>query len=469
VIGAAERAGGPPPEPRGRFPRQIRYLAWNELCERFSYYGMASILTVHMVQRLYLSEAEAESRFHLFVFAVYATPLLGAFLADRFLGRYRVVLWLSLGYVAGHAALAAFESRLGLLLGLSLIAVGAGGIKPCAAAFVGDQFAPGNQGALKRVYDLYYWMINLGSTTSTLLIPALLDRHGPQVAFALPGLLMAVALAVFWAGRKGYLRLPPTGPNPDGFLRVVARALRRLGTGRPGEHWLDGALDRHPRPAVEGAKAVFRILGIFAPVAAFWALFFQYGSSWVLQAERLDRLVLGREVLPSQVPSVEPIFILILIPAFAGWLYPWLRRRGVEPTPLRRMQAGMYATVLSFASATAIQVALDLGRRPSVLWQLAPYLLLAVGEVLVSITALEFAYTQAPPRMKSTIMGLWYVTIAAGNLLTAYVASLNRFHGAWYYAFFTALMLGGALLFAAVARRYRPAEWAAAAPEAASG
>lgn len=458
-------------DPRDRFPQQIGYLAWNEGCERFSYYGMASILTVHMVHRLYFTEAEAESRFHLFVFAVYATPLLGAFLADRFWGRYRVVLWLSLGYVAGHAALAAFESRPGLALGLALIAAGAGGIKPCAAALVGDQFGPEQRGALKRVYDLYYWMINLGSTTSTLLIPAILDRYGPAPAFALPGLLMAVALGIFWAGRRSYVRLPPTGPNPHGFLRVVGRALRRLGTGRPGEHWLDAALDRHPPQAVAGARAVLGIVSIFAPVAAFWALFFQYGSSWVLQAEKLDRRLLGYEVLASQVPSIEPIFILLLIPVFAGWLYPWLGRRGLEPTPLRRMQAGMLVTVLSFACATAIQVALDLGARPGVGWQVFAYLLLAVGEVLVSITALEFAYTQAPPSMKSTVMALWYVTIALGNLLTAWVASLNQFHGAWYFAFFTALMLAGALAFAAVARRYRPVEWppGTPAPEAASG
>src|SRR5512147_552421 len=221
-------------DPRDRFPRQIRYLAWNEGCERFSYYGMASILTVHMVHRLFYAEAEAESRFHLFVFAVYATPLLGAFLADRFWGRYRVILWLSLGYVAGHAVLAAVESRLGLALGLALIAIGAGGIKPCAAALVGDQFGPEQRGALKRVYDLYYWMINLGSTTSTLLIPVLFDRVGPWLAFAVPGLLMALALAIFLAGRRSYVRIPPTGPNPHGFLRVVARALHRLGTGRPG-------------------------------------------------------------------------------------------------------------------------------------------------------------------------------------------------------------------------------------------
>ncbi|HVI75527.1 MAG TPA: MFS transporter [Anaeromyxobacteraceae bacterium] len=443
---------------QGRFPPQIKYLAWNEGCERFSYYGMTSVLTIYMAQRLFLSDGEAESRYHLFVFAVYVTPLLGAWLADRFFGRFRVVLWLSLGYVLGHAVIAGFESREGLYTGLALIALGAGGIKPCAAAFVGDQFTDEKRHLLKRVYDLYYWMINLGSTASTLLIPVLLDRMGPRVAFAIPGLLMAGAIAIFWAGRRSYVVRPPTGPNPHGFFRVVSHAVAKLGTGRPGQSWLDVARDRFPDEAVDGAKAVFRIIAVFAPTAAFWALFFQYGSSWVLQAERMDRRVFGLEVLSSQVPTLDPVLVLVLIPVFAGLVYPWLERRGSRVHALGKMTVGMYITVLSFLCAGAVQVALDLGVRPGIAWQVPQYVFLAMGEVLVSVTALEFAYTQAPASMKSAIMSLWYVTIAAGSLLTAWVAGLNRFHGAGYYFFFAALMLAAAFAFQAVAGRYRPVQ-----------
>jgi POT family proton-dependent oligopeptide transporter len=449
-----------------RFPPQIKYLAWNEGCERFSYYGMTSVLTIYMVQRLFLAESDAESKYHLFVFAVYVTPLLGAWLADRFFGRFRVILWLSFGYVLGHATIATFESREGLYAGLALIALGAGGIKPCAAAFVGDQFTRENRPLLKKVFDLYYWMINLGSTASTIAIPLLLDRQGPRLAFAVPGVLMALALVLFWAGRRRYVSIPPTGPNPHGFFRVVSYALSRLGTGHPGEGWLDVARARHPHDAVEGAKAVFRIIGVFAPIAAFWALFFQYGSSWVLQAERMDRKVLGFEVLSSQVSTLDSVFVLVLIPLFAGVLYPALARRGWQVTALRKMTAGMYVTVLSFVCAAAVQVAIDAGGRPSVSWQVFQYLLLATGEVLVSVTALEFAYTQAPPSMKSAVMSLWYVTIAAGNVLTAWVAALNRFHGAAYFFLFAALMLGAALFFHAVARRYRPVTYDASVEDA---
>jgi proton-dependent oligopeptide transporter, POT family len=448
-----------PTDPRDRFPPQIKYLAWNEGCERFSYYGMTSVLTIYMVQRLFLSESDAESKFHLFVFAVYVTPLAGAWLADRFLGRFRVILWLSLGYVFGHAVIAGFESREGLYAGLALIAVGAGGIKPCAAAYVGDQFGRDQRHLLKRVYDLYYWMINLGSTASTLLIPVLLDRSGPRVAFAVPGVLMAIALVLFWAGRRRYVSLPPTGPNPHGFFRVVSHAVSRLGTGRPGEGWLDVAKGRFPNDAVEGAKAVFRIVAVFAPIAAFWALFFQYGSSWVLQAEKMDREVLGITVLSSQISTLNALFVLALIPLFAGVLYPALERRGVRVTALGKMTVGMYVMVLSFVSAGVIQVAIDAGGRPNVAWQVLQYLFLSIGEVLVSVTALEFAYTQAPRSMKSAIMSLWYLTIAAGSLLTASVAAVNRFRGAPYFFFFAALMLSAAVLFTFVARRYRPAEY----------
>ena len=445
-----------------RFPPQIKYLAWNEGCERFSFYGMSSILTIYMVKFLGVREHDAEANYHLFVSASYLMPLLGAWLADRFLGRYRVILWISFGYVLGHATIAIWETPAGLVAGLALIAIGAGGLKPTAAAYVGDQFDARSQHMLEKVYDLYYWMINMGSFTSMLIIPELLARYGARVAFAVPGVLMAVALVIFWRGRRLYVNVPPTGPNPHGFFRVVGLALRKLGTGRPGEHWLDTARAQFPPEAVEGAKAVFRIVGVFAPIAAFWALFFQYGSSWVLQAERMNREVLGYTVKASQMGSLNATFVLATIPLLSGLVYPALQRRGRKVTALQKMQAGMYVTVLSFVWIFGVQVALDAGLRPHVAWQVPAYLFVSIGEVLVSVTALEFAYTQAPPSMKSVIMSLWYLTISAGSLLTAVVAWLKRFQGAWYFAFFAALMLGGALAFSWVARRYRPTSFGVA-------
>ena len=412
-----------------RLPPQIWFLAWNEAAERFSYYGMTSILTLHMVRHLGLAEHQAVSGFQLFTAAVYLTPLAGALLADSLWGRYRTVLWLSLGYVAGHAVLALWEAPVGLVVGLALVAGAAGGIKPCASAFAADQVPDGDGRAVERVYNLYYFMINLGAVLSTLAVPWLYDHRGPRLAFALPGLAMALALAVFWAGRRRYVRRPPARSAGAAPAPPLAASLGQVG----------------------------RIAVVLAPVAVFWALYFQYGSAWTLQADKLDRMVLGHEISAGQVQTLNSVLILVLIPTFTLGVYPAVARLGVRVTPLRKMAVGMFVTVLSFVAAAAVEARLQAGARPHVVAQLPQYVFQGVGEVLVSVTALEFAYAQAPRSMKSLVMGLWSLTLSGGSLLAAWVAWLNRFEGAAYYRFFASLMLAAACAFLVVAWRFRPA------------
>jgi proton-dependent oligopeptide transporter, POT family len=447
-----------------RYPPQIKFIIGNEACERFSFYGMSSILFVYMTDALLYSNEQAQARYHLFVMATYLTPLLGGWIADRFLGRYRTILFISFAYLAGHAVLAAWETREGLAAGLGLLALGAGGIKPCVSAFVGEQIPPDRKVLLERIYGWFYVIINVGSASAKALIPKLLDVRGPAIAFGIPGVLFLASILVFWAGRRRYVRVAPTGPNPHGFLRVVRRAVKRLGTGKPGEHWLDGARDRHPAEAVEGARAVFRILGVFAAVTIFWTLFDQKASSWVAQSREMVLALGDWRIGPAQMQVLNPILILVLIPLFNWAVFPVLERRGVALTPLRKMTAGMFFTVLSFAAAAVVQTLLDAGTAVHVLWQVPQYVLLTVGEILVSVTGLEFSFTQAPRPMRSAIMSFWYLTIAAGNLLTALVTELVPLTGATYFWFFAALMLAAAVVFRIVARRYRAP---AAAPVAA--
>ena len=237
---------------RDRYPPQIPYIMASEGAERFSFYGLRNVLVVYMVQHLLVAQADAKAGYHYFVMANYLMPLAGGWLADRFLGRYRVILFLSLGYVAGNVVVAAVPTRAGLLLGLALIAIGAGGIKPCVSAFVGDQFRADQKHLLQKVYGLFYWMVNLGSAAASLLIPYLLLRHGPAVAFGVPGALMALAVVVFVAGRGRYVYVPPTGPNPHSFLRVIASAVARRRERPVGADWLEPARAAHPAEAVDG-------------------------------------------------------------------------------------------------------------------------------------------------------------------------------------------------------------------------
>ena len=178
-----------------RLPRQIAYIIGNEGCERFSFYGMRNILTQFLVSSTLLfaatevvpqaeREGAAKEVFHTFVLGVYFFPLLGGWLADRFLGKYRTTLYLSLVYCVGHACLATFEgNKAGFFTGLFLIALGSGGIKPCVAAFVGDQFDQSNKSLAKVVFDAFYWIINFGSFFASLLMPVFLREFGPAVAF----------------------------------------------------------------------------------------------------------------------------------------------------------------------------------------------------------------------------------------------------------------------------------------------
>ena len=152
------------------FPPQTKYIVGNEACERFSFYGMKSILVLYMVNALAMSESDAMEIAHLFTALIYVLPLLGAWIADRFLGRYRTILYVSLFYCLGHGVLATADltqsieiKRMILMTGLFIIALGAGGIKPCVSAFVGDQVGGFDSKTMTRVYAAFYWAINFGS------------------------------------------------------------------------------------------------------------------------------------------------------------------------------------------------------------------------------------------------------------------------------------------------------------------
>jgi POT family proton-dependent oligopeptide transporter len=206
----------PDPNETG-WPTGVPYIIGNEGCERFSFYGMKSILQVHLTALFVIagigdelaSETHAQEMVHLFIAGVYAFPMIGAIVADRLWGKYNTILALSIVYCAGHAVLAVGEnSIMGMYIGLGLIAIGSGGIKPCVSAHVGDQFGKGNWPLVTKVFQAFYWIINFGSFFATLAIPYLNKNYGTGVAFGLPGILMALATIWFWMGRKKFVHIP---------------------------------------------------------------------------------------------------------------------------------------------------------------------------------------------------------------------------------------------------------------------
>src|SRR5438477_9825797 len=194
-----------------KMPPGVPYIVGNEAAERFSYYGMNSILVVFMTHHLLMPHDKADGWYHIFVSCAYFLPIVGAFFGDAILGKYRTILYVSIIYCFGHLTLAINHSRIGLAMGLFLIAIGAGGIKPCVSANVGDQFGASNQHLLTRVFSWFYFSINFGSAFSTILIPELLDKQSPHLAFGTPGILMFIATVIFFLGRKKFVNIPPPG------------------------------------------------------------------------------------------------------------------------------------------------------------------------------------------------------------------------------------------------------------------
>ena len=389
-------------------PKGIPYIIGNEAAERFSFYGMKGILVVFMTKYLHIltdnpnlaamNKAAAIEQYHNFTSWVYLTPILGALLADTLLGKYRTIISLSLVYCLGHLTLAFMGSggltpEAWMMTGLALISLGSGGIKPCVSAHVGDQFGESNATWLTKVFGWFYISINVGAFISTILTPWLLEWYGPHLAFGIPGILMAIATYVFWLGRKKFIHIQPKGM---GFIRETFSR--------------------------EGLRTMTKLAIIFSFVAVFWALFDQTGSSWVLQAEDLNRNWLGVHWLPSQIQAINPIMIVIMVPIFAFGIYPVLDK--VFPlTPLRKVSIGLFVMVIGFAMVSVVQQWVDQGQQPSIGWQIFAYAILTSSEVMVSITCLEFAYTQAPRSMKSVIMALFLMSVSLGNFFTAGVNS----------------------------------------------
>jgi POT family proton-dependent oligopeptide transporter len=335
-------------------------------------------------------------------------------------------------YCIGHFILAMDETRSGLFAGQALIALGAGGIKPCVSAHVGDQFSRHNSHLLSKIFGWFYIAINIGAFVSMLLTPWLLATYSASVAFAIPGLLMLLATLLFWSGRHQFTHIPPAGMN---FVREA----------------LSGA----------GLKILAKLSVIYLFVAIFWALFDQTGSSWVLQAQQMNRIVFGYSVLPSQIQAANPLLIIILVPLFSLVIYPAINRL-FELTSLRKIAIGLFLTVFAFAISTWIQTRLDAGLHPHIAWQMLAYLILTSAEVMISITCLEFSYTQAPRTMKSFIMAFFMLSVALGNLLTSLVNffiqnpdGTSKLAGADYFWFFTGLMLITAILFLLIIRYYK--------------
>ncbi|XP_066543990.1 solute carrier family 15 member 2 [Amia ocellicauda] len=357
------------------YPLSIAFIVVNEFCERFSYYGMKAVLTLYFLNYLHWSDNLSTAVYHAFSSLCYFTPVIGALIADSWLGKFRTIIYLSIVYVIGHVvkSIGAIPDvgdqtmHVALsLVGLVLIAFGTGGIKPCVAAFGGDQFEEEHLEERRKFFSIFYMSINGGSVLSTLITPILrgdVQCFGGDcyaLAFGVPAALMIIALVVFIAGSGMYKKDPPQGNILLQVCKCIGFAIknrwRSSKKAAKREHWLDWAEEKYSKRSIHEIKMVLRVLFLYIPLPMFWALFDQQGSRWTLQATRMNMDFGGFILKPDQMQMLNALLILVFIPIFDMGIYPLIGLCKINFTPLKKMATGMIFAALAFGAATVVEV-----------------------------------------------------------------------------------------------------------------
>ncbi|XP_044071680.1 solute carrier family 15 member 2 [Siniperca chuatsi] len=358
------------------YPASICFIVVNEFCERFSYYGMKAVLTLYFLTYLHWDKNLSTAIYHAFSSLCYFTPILGALIADSWLGKFKTIVYLSIVYVIGHVVKSVgaiptvgnSDVHIALsMVGLILIAFGTGGIKPCVAAFGGDQFDEEHVSERQKFFSIFYMSINAGSLLSTVITPVLrgdVQCFGGDcyaLAFGVPAALMIVALVVFIAGSGLYKRNPPQGNillevcNCIGF--AIKNRWNRSKYDPQRKHWLDWAEEKYSKRLIQEIKMVLRVLVLYIPLPMFWALFDQQGSRWTLQATRMNMAFGDSFVIkPDQMQMLNALLILLFVPIFDLIIYPLVGLCRINITPLRKMATGMIFAALAFGAATLVEV-----------------------------------------------------------------------------------------------------------------
>lgn len=414
-------------------PRGLFVLFLTETWAQFSYFGMQAMLVYYMTKQLHFSQPLASGLYGGYAAYAYLTPLLGGYVADRWLGQGRSVVVGSVIMALGHFALA-FES--GFFPGLILVGLGNGFFLPATTTQIGYLYAEGDP-RRDRAYSIYYMGVNIGAFLAPLICGTIGELYGWHYGFAIAGVGMLIGLAFYLSNQAV---LPQEGRTAT---------VRRLA---------------HPPIDAEGRRAVWSLLGIAALVVLFRIAYEQSGNTIALWADaRTDRLVhLG--AAPFLIPAtwfqaINPLLIFTLTPLVTLW-WGWQARSGREPAPLRKMAFGSALLGLAFLLMVAAARQAGPAGTASWLWLVGFFALLTLGELFVVPVGLSVFSQLAPARVASLMIGVWYLAKFAGGLCSGWLgAQWQRFGPEQFF------LVGAACAFAAaVAFRLKAARDRTTAP-----
>jgi POT family proton-dependent oligopeptide transporter len=442
-------------------PRGLFVLFFAEMWERFSYYGMRALLIFYLVQHWLFSDEQASVIYGAYTALVYIAPAVGGYMADRYLGQRKAVLFGAVMLVIGHF-LMAVEGDGGqssaavniFWLALSFIIVGSGFLKANISVMVG-QLYPRTDIRRDPAYTIFYMGINLGAALGSMLAGYLGQTYGWNYGFGAAGVGMLIGLVVFVRGRP---LLMGRGEPPDpqrlaapklgmklehviylvsvlavGLVWILLQYQKLVGTllGVAGlalvAYVLHTAVFRLPKD--ERDRIIAALYLIIAQIP-FWALFEQAGASLNLFTDRsVDRNLFGWNVPASMFQSINAIYIVMLAPVFA-WLWIWLGRRKLEPSAPMKFALGVVQVGLGFLVLVAGAKAVGAGSLTPVIFIFLIYLIHTTGELCLSPVGLSAMNRLSPAHMASLIMGAWFFASATGNFAAGLISAATGGEGA---------------------------------------
>ena len=378
-------------------PRGLYVLCFTEMWERFSYYGMRSLLIVYMTRQLGFTTHSAGVIYGLYTGLVYLTPVVGGYLADRFMGQRRAIVVGAVLIALGHFAMA-FSPLPCFYAALALLVLGTGFFKANTAALVGALYQDGDP-RRDQGFSHFYLCINVGGLLAPLICGTLVNQGHWHLGFGAAGLGMLGGLAVYrrYEAVLGHIGLRPKSAAADESSR------RRL-----------PPLSKKARERI-GALVILALAGN----VMLWAAISQAGSSMALFADRETNLEIPGTAIslpPSYLQAVNPALIILGVPTFS-WLWRFLSRRDLEPNTPWKFVAGLLLVASGFLVLTLAGGQVDAGMKVSMGWLVLASTLHTAGELCVAPVGLSLVTKLSPRRYASALMGLWYASIALANWL----------------------------------------------------
>jgi POT family proton-dependent oligopeptide transporter len=380
---------------RRRHPAGLYVLFFTEMWERFSYYGMRSLLVYYMIKHLQFTQERSSEIYGLYTGFVYFTPLFGGMLADRLLGQRRIVILGAVLMAVGHF-LMAVESM--FFPALVFLILGNGAFKPNISTQVGALYPPDDH-RRDRAFSIFYMGINLGAFFSPLVCGTLGEKIGFHWGFGAAGVGMVIGLLVYLRGQKHLA--------PDLIMQKKGAKQQRSSETMTREDWLR-----------IGAIFVMMALGI-----VFWSVYEQQGNTMALWADaHTDRIILGWEMPASWYQSFNPLMIFMLVPLL-NIFWGWQDRRGKEPSSIAKMGTGYILLAAAFLVLIPPARQLAVTPKASLWWLAACALVLTIGEIYFSPIGLSLVTKIAPARIVSMMMGVWLLSSFFGNYLSGYLGT----------------------------------------------